>query len=376
MIVQGIKLTAVRNLAPVQFEPGPHFNVLAGDNGQGKTNLLEAIYVAGTLRSFRTQRLADVIAFGRTEAFIGARVRRGGLDRKYEVTVRERSRVARLDGKAVRPIAKYFGDFNVVLFCPEDLRVPRGSPADRRRFLDRAVFNWRAGHLADVQAYDKVVRTRNAVLKELQAGGRATADLLDVYDEQLAEVGARVVVSRRAFLAAIADRFRSGYEAITRSSRRADVAYAPGAELPDSGDGGASDLDAVRSGLLEHLRAARRRDIARGASSVGPHRDDLALSLDGHPASAFASQGQLRAMVLAWKTAEMDLLAAAHGDPPVLLLDDVSSELDPQRNMYLFDFLRERDNQCFITTTHPRHVLVDRDRVDFTVRNGMISKEI
>lgn len=369
MIVQGIKLTNVRNLQSVQLEPGPHFNVLAGDNGQGKTNLLESIYVAGTLRSFRTQRLAELIAFGEAEAYIGARVRRGGLERKYEVTLGERSRKVRLDGKAVRPISKYFGDFNVVLFAPEDLRVPRGSPADRRKFLDRAVFNWRASHLADSQAYDKVLRNRNALLREMQERRRCADELLEVYDEQLSELGAKLISGRRAYLDDVLPRFQAGFEAITQSGWTAAVRYVGPEELDSAG----TDEAALREGLLELTRSARARDIARGSSNVGPHRDDLAFELEQRSAQAFASQGQLRALVLAWKTAEMDLLAATHGDSPVLLLDDVSSELDATRNEYLFEFLRDRDNQCFITTTHSKHVLVGRDRVDFDVANGLIS---
>jgi DNA replication and repair protein RecF len=369
LIVQGLKLTSVRNLAPVQLEPGPHFNVLSGNNGQGKTNVLESIYVVGTLRSFRTQRLADLIAFGQSEAYIGARVHRGGLERKYEVTLGERSRKVRLDGKTVRPISKYFGDFNVVLFAPEDLQVPRGSPGDRRRFLDRAVFNWRSSHLTDSQAYEKVLRNRNALLKDLQDHPRGGSDeLLSVYDDQLADLGARVLAARRSFLDDVLPRFRAAFEAITKSGWTVHLRYA----APDDLDGAGTDEAALRDGLLGLMRASRARDLARGSSNVGPHRDDLVFELDGVLAQSFASQGQLRAIVLAWKTAEMELLQSAHGDAPVLLLDDVSSELDPSRNEYLFEFLRSRDNQCFITTTHPKHVLVTRDRLDFMVDNGSI----
>lgn len=369
MILLALKLTGVRNLAPTQLEPGPRFNVLHGDNGQGKTNVIEAIYVAGTLRSFRTQRLAELIAFGEDEAYIGARVRRGGLERKYELTIGPRSRKVRLDGKVARPIARYFGDFNVVLFAPEDLLVPRGSPGDRRKFLDRAVFNWRPSHLAASQDYDKVLRNRNALLRELQENPRASAALLDVYDDQLAAVGAKVVAARRAFLDAVAPRFAIAFEAITHTGLPVALRYAGAGELEGLGD----DEPALQRTLGELLAGSRSRDRARGATNVGPHRDDLQFALADHDAQSFASQGQLRALVLAWKTAEMDLLQAAHGDPPILLLDDVSSELDAARNEYLFEFLGARASQCFITTTHPKHVLVTADRRDFRVSKGLIS---
>ncbi len=352
------------------LEPGPRFNVFYGDNGQGKTNLLETLYVVGTLRSFRTQRLAELIAFDAEAAYIGARVARRGLERHYELTQSPRSRKVRLDGKAVRPISQYFGDFNVVLFAPEDLLVPRGSPSERRRFLDRAVFHRSPGYLGAVQAYEKVIKNRNALLRELSSGARSRSDaLLDVYDQQLAELGARLMRARRDFLAALAPRFRAAFEAITQTGLEVDIQYAPSVGISDAED---SDLATV---ILAALAASRGRDRARGVTSVGPHRDDLAFLFRGHPAAAFASQGQLRALVLAWKTAEMDLLAQTYGDDPVLLLDDVSSELDPQRNEYLFQFLRSRGGQCFITTTHPRHVLLSEDRVDYEVHAGRVTRQ-
>jgi DNA replication and repair protein RecF len=369
LLLKALKLNCVRNLEPVTLEPGPRFNVFYGDNGQGKTNLLEAIYVTGALRSFRTQRLADLIAFGREEAYLAARVAREGMERVYELTLKPRSRKVRLDGKTVRPISKYFGDFNVVLFAPEDLLVPRGSPSDRRRFLDRCVFNRNADYLGQVQAYDKVIKNRNALLRQIgdppPPPGWQT--LLDVFDQQVAELGARVVTARRAFVKEVLPRFRAAFEAITKSGIEVEVAYVVPEELRGESP------DEVAIGLAELLESARRRDMARMTTSVGPHRDDLSFLFGGHAASAFASQGQLRALVLAWKTAEMDLLADSHGEAPILLLDDVSSELDSTRNEFLFDFLRSRDNQCFISTTHPKHVLLDADRRDFEVSSGRVT---
>lgn len=340
-----------------------------GDNGQGKTNLLEAIYVVAALRSFRTSRLADLIRFGEPHARLAAQVERDGLERRYELVIEPRSRRVRLDGKAVRPLARYFGEFNVVLFAPEDLQIPRGAPADRRRFLDRAVFNRRPDYMPLAQDYDKVLRSRNALLREMSEGRRAGAsggDLLAVYDAQLATLAARIATARLAYVDELRPRFQAAFDAISRTGIPVDLAYATAPEVGDADEESRADTYAA---LLAGSRAA---DLARGATNVGPHRDDLAFVFAGHDAGAFASQGQLRALVLAWKTAEMDLLAAVHGEDPILLLDDVSSELDPHRNAYLFDFLAQRQNQCFITTTHPRHVLVREDRVDHEVRDGRI----
>jgi DNA replication and repair protein RecF len=364
----------VRNLAPLLLEPEPRFNVFYGDNGQGKTNLLETIYVVGALRSFRTQRMAEIITTGKDEAYIGARVEREGLERLYELVQAPRSRRVRLDGKAVRPIARYFGGFNVVLFASEDLQVPRSNPAARRRFLDRAVFNRQPGYLGDAQAYEKVVKNRNALLRDLSAGSRHASharDLLAVFDQQLGELGAKLVCSRLRYLDEMRPRFRSAFEAITQSGLEVDLDYVAPAEVLEVGPA-YQELSAI---MVELITRARPRDLARTSSTIGPHRDDLMFRFAGHAAASFASQGQLRALILAWKTAEMDLLAQTQGEPPVLLLDDVSSELDSTRNEYLFEALRSRENQCFITTTHPRHVLLGSDRVDFEVKAGVVSRK-
>jgi len=202
MRIDLLTAAGIRNLRPVELAPRERFNVFVGQNGQGKTNLLEAIYVVATLRSFRTSRLADLIAFGQTEAQLGARVTKAGLTRIYEVGLGPHARRVQLDGKAVRPIARYFGGFNVVVFTPEDLALPRGTPSERRRFVDRAVFNQNTEYLGQIQDYEKVLKQRNSVLK--QADGSLSSklgDLLAVYDRQLAELGIAVSTARAAFVA-------------------------------------------------------------------------------------------------------------------------------------------------------------------------------
>ena len=365
MQVELLTAQGIRNLHPVQLKPRARFNVFVGQNGQGKTNLLEAIYVVATLRSFRTSRLADMIAFGAQEAKLGARVTKGGLTRIYEVELGTGARRVTLDGKAVRPIAKYFGGFNVVVFTPEDLALPRGSPNDRRRFLDRAVFNQGPDYLAAIQDYEKVLKQRNSVLKQAAAPGGMprvrVEDMLAVYDRQLAEVGVVVANARASYVETIRAELAVAFAAIARSEHVASVRYV-------SKTAGQT-VEAVEA----HLRETHVRDLATETTQSGPHRDDLAFELDGRDAGDFASQGQLRAIMLAWKTAELSLLSRAHGDLPILLLDDVSSELDPARNEYLFEHLATRAGQCFITTTSARHVLLAKDRADYDIENGQIS---
>ena len=353
----------IRNLAPVQLEPRERFNVFVGQNGQGKTNLLEAIYVVATLRSFRTSRLADLIAFDRTDAQLGARVEREGMSRIYQVELSPGTRRVLLDSKAVRPIARYFGGFNVVVFTPEDLALPRGSPSDRRKFLDRAVFNQGSDYLLAIQDFEKVLKQRNSVLKQATQGMAASRveELLEVYDHQLAPLSSMIANTRAAFVEKIRGPLETAFQAIARSPHHANVRYV-------SKTAGLS-VEAIAA----HLHETHARDLATESTQSGPHRDDLAFELDGRAAGDFASQGQLRAIMLAWKTAELDLLAKTHDEQPILLLDDVSSELDPSRNAYLFEHLANQAGQCFITTTSEGHVLLSRDRADYRIENGQIS---
>ncbi len=372
MRIESLRLAHVRNLVPTHLEPSARFNVFSGDNGQGKTNLVEAVFVVATVRSFRTTQLADLVAFGAERAHIAAQVKSLGMTRVYDLEIAPGGKKVRLDGKAVRPLSKYFGDFNVVLFAPEDLQIPRGAPTDRRRFLDRAVFNRRTDYLPAMQRYELALKNRNAVLRkaaEASLAPRQVGELLDVYDDQLAELGCAVTSARIAYLGELRPLVQAAFAEITRTGLGADLDYAWAGHR--AGVAGAPTVESQR----QALRDARPKDLARQATSVGPHRDDLLFFLEGHDAGSFASQGQLRAIVLAWKTAELELLTRLHQDPPILLLDDVSSELDAQRNRFLFEHLAPRAGQCFITTTHASHVLVSAaDRRDYRVAGGTINQ--
>jgi DNA replication and repair protein RecF len=181
------------------------------------------------------------------------------------------------------------------------------------------------------------------------------------------------MVRRARLIDELAPRLERAFAAIARAEAPASMSYAP--QLAAAAGRVALEEASLAQELARALVSSRTVDLARAMTTAGPHRDDFELSFGGRPAAAFASQGQLRAMVLAWKIAELELLTDAHGEPPILLLDDVSSELDPRRNEYLFDFLRSKENQCFVTTTHPRHVIAGQGRADFEVRSGVVTQQ-
>jgi DNA replication and repair protein RecF len=370
--IVALQTIAFRNLTSVVIEAHPRFNVIAGDNAQGKTNLLEAIYLVGTLRSFRAARTEELVGFGASETQVRARVEKAGTVRLLEVRVTPGHKTARIDGKGTRA-PDYFGGMNVVLFQPDDLRLPRGSPLGRRRFLDRAIFSERPAYLGEAQTYERVLRSRNALLR---GPSPIRPELIEVYDEQLAKAAAPIVLSRRAMTAALAPRAAEAFSRLTRAGKPLRLEYRPALIERGAAADQIGSAREIEEAMRQQLVADHRRDQARGATSAGPHTDDLELVLDDREAQKYASQGQLRALVLSLKIAEIEHLTERLGDAPILLLDDVSSELDATRNAQLFEYLDAHLGQVFITTTDPAHVRLGNDGVgrrDFWVQGGTIA---
>ena len=363
MRIRELRAEGWRNLQPLTLVPGERLSVLHGDNGQGKTNVIEAAYYLAVLRSFRTSHAEDLIGRG-TDATGSARLRaeivHRGLERRFEIELRPTGRVARLDGKAVRGTAAALGAVSVVLFVPEDLLLPRAAPSSRRRFLDLAIFNIERGYYDEASAFQKVLKNRNALLKR----GPADPMLLDTYDEELARTGARVVMRRRGLVAALTPLFREHFRAL-HSDLPVSLAYTSDPDVAQ-----ASSEEEVRGRLQEGLEARRSLDERRRFTGFGPHTDDLEIGLAGTLARSHASQGQL--LVLALKLAELSNVEARLGDPPVLLLDDVPSELDPVRRALLFDVIGRLDCQTLISVTERDIVPAQPARRDFLVRAGSV----
>jgi DNA replication and repair protein RecF len=386
-----LSLSDFRNFSgPVEVSFGPRFTVLWGHNGAGKTNILEALYLVSTLRSFRTASLEPLLRRGCDHARVevAAFDDEVGLDTRLEVRIdrsaRSTRRSARVDGKLIRAASEFYGRVQAVLFTPEDLGVLRGSPGGRRQFLDRVVFARSRAHIGDVQTYEKLLRSRNRVLKldpdEVPSAERRR--LLDTYDHGLAEVGARIWSRRVELIDELREPFAQAFAQIHTNESLASGGFVSGirycsrleshahSETPDPH----ADLPARRAALAEALASHRRRDEAARRTTVGPHLDDLEVTLDGAAAGEFASQGQARALVLAFKIAELKAARERSGRPPLLLLDDVSSELDPIRSARLFEALATEVGQCVLTTTASHHITLGSgvDRRDIEVRDGRL----
>lgn len=348
------------------MEPAPRATILVGENGQGKTNFLEAVYFLATLKPLRAGRLAELVRIGAERGQVAAAVEGPGGTRRVAVEVSAGSRAAFLDGKPQDRLEEYFQGLAAVCFSPDDLLLVKGGPELRRRFLDRAAFNRWPAVLAEAREYVRALRSRNAALRA------ASPDVEASFRGPLAWAGARLWRRRRDLVAELAPRVEAAYRAISGPGAPvATIAYRTAAGIRT--DATEEELAARLSAALE---ARGDRDHDRGYTSVGPHVDDLSLSLGAQGARAFASQGQQRALVLALKIAEIENLRVVLGRPPLLLLDDVSSELDPEKNRFLLEYLRDLAGQAFLTTTDRRLLAASAapESVFYRVRGGVLAR--
>lgn len=345
-----------RNLADLDLSPGPRFNVLFGDNGQGKSNLLEAIDYLGSLASFRGAGREDLVAHGKERALLAARFVTSPAPIKVQVRLfREKARELAMDEKRPRSAAAWNAALPMVLFHPGDVALAGGAPESRRAFLDRILEQMDPTYARASQTYKKALRSRNRLLK----GSTPDRRSIVAYDELLASAGAILGQSRGRLADDLKPRVEESFREIAGEELPLDVSYRPRVE---------PTVEAIRRALAASLD----KDLARGFTVEGPHGDDLALRVRERGARHHASQGQHRMMVLALKVAELDVLTRRTGRVPVLLLDDVSSELDAIRNRRLFALLDRLGGQVFLTTTQRELIRLEADRVDFHVEAGRV----
>lgn len=365
-LLSRLALVNFRNLEHVAFEPAPRLNLIYGDNGHGKTSLIEALYVLATTRSFRSNRLAETIRDGEQQTQLRADVESFGLKRELRATLSPRGRSFLVDGKRPKRNVDYALKTPVIAFHPGDLLLASGPATGRRTLLDRILLYLDPAGADARLHYTKALRDRQKILAEHgpQQTGRI-AEQLDAYEQVVATHGSRFARARQMaseeVILALAPAFRE--------------MAAPGLSIaPTYEPGGSMEVEVFRRQLGER----RVKDFHRGAATYGPQRDELHLMIDGRPARSHASQGQQRLLTLAMKMAELSCVREVTGMEPMLLLDDVSSELDPERTAAVFDLLRQAKSQIFVTTTRPelfRDVQLDRgERADFHVQSGKVGK--
>ena len=359
-----LAVAGFRNIEGARIEPGPRFNLFHGMNGQGKTNLLEALYLLGSPRSFRHARLPELIRHGEATTQVQGDVESLTGNCRIRLTLDSGGRRVELDGKGVHRASDLHGRLNAVVFSPDDTGMVRLGPELRRRYLDRAVYMGDIGYLHCWHAYHRILKQRNQLLKSGEQDG------LEVWTEQLAEAGAEVIERRREYVDRLDSILGRHYATISGSRENAGIGYKPeGIE--------STSRPRIRDELLALFERNRRQDERYGSTSAGPHRDDLQFRLDGRALKSFGSQGQQKSFVLALKMAEMDHLEQIFSEAPILLLDDMSSELDARRSANLMEYLTGRDIQVFVTTTDRSSSLTGTMQhcAVFRVENGNLTFE-
>jgi DNA replication and repair protein RecF len=370
--INELTLKDYRNYEALTLKFQNQVNVILGENAQGKTNLMESIYVLALARSHRTPRDRELIRWDKPFARItgGFTNRNGPME--MEVIFSKQGKKVKVNAIEKKRLSDYIGTCTIVMFAPEDLTLVKGSPQIRRRFLDIEMGQINSVYLYYLSQYYKVLKQRNQWLKELRERKReADEAMLDVMTEQLTVSGAEVLKRRFAFTAKLEEWARPIHHDISRGKEELSVYYEPTVDVDAS-----MTIEEIRQALQKEFSRVKEQEMRRGTTQIGPHRDDLAFYVNGRNIQTFGSQGQQRTTALSLKLAEIELIHENTGEYPILLLDDVLSELDDHRQTHLLNSIRGRV-QTFVTTTSVEgidHHLLD-EAATFYVEEGTISKK-
>jgi len=355
MILESIQAHQFRNLSG-ELWLGPRLNIILGNNGQGKTNWLEAIYLLSRTKSFRTQRLQEGISFGQETAFVRGQVTRGAeLRRDLQVTIQGNTKTISINGKR-EPLARYLSQLQVFSFTAAELEVVRGVPEARRRFIDRGVTSLLPSYVQTIADYSRVIKQKNRILQDANEQGLGlpeVEDLVSPWNEQIVGLASEIHEARSDYIKRINDVLERGLF----EQRDVHIDYV-------SSLAGKGDLNDYKSLISQRLQLRIPAELAAGRSLIGPHRDDLEVLLEGREMRVFGSSGQQRSALLLLDLAAISLYNSRHDDYPLFLIDDVDAELDERRIKHLLEYLENR-TQTFITTSKRTHLedFLERSRV-------------
>ena len=347
MYVESLELKNFRNYDRISLVFDKGTNVLYGDNAQGKTNLLESIYVCGTTKSHKVIHDAELIRFGEEESHIRMNVNKSGITHRIDMHLKKnKPKGAAVDGIPIRRASELFGMINIVLFSPEDLHIIKNGPKDRRKFMDSELCQLDRYYFSQLAAYNRVIQQRNRLLKDLDVYSSSAA-VLDVWDEQMVRYGTELIRLRRDFIRRMNEIIGPIHGKLTEGKEQILLVYEPSAE---------------EESFAEELRKSRERDIRMRLTSAGPHRDDFSVLVNDIDMRHFGSQGQQRSAALSLKLSEITLVRKLVRESPVLLLDDVLSELDGGRQRMLLQSVS--DVQTFITCTGMDELVENQFAID------------
>lgn len=348
MIVKSLDLANFRNHKDTKIIFSDRFNIIYGDNGQGKTNILEAIYLCASGRSHRNSKDSELIMFGCNSYKINTFVKNSGLDKEINISYfNEQKKQIKINEIPLTKIGALMGNLYAVLFSPEDLFIVKQGPTERRRFVDITLSQIKPSYFYNLQLMAKILKQRNMLLKSLGTNS-ALIDTMDVWNLKLSEVAASVIISRRNFAKQLSLLAQNQHKYLTVEKEIISFNYDCSFQINED-----TKKDEIIEIYLKNLEKSLNRDIVLGYTSVGPHRDDYDILINDKSLKTYGSQGQQRSAVLSLKIAEIELIYNETGEYPVLLLDDVMSELDDNRQKYLMDSITKV--QTFITCTSDAH---------------------
>ncbi|MFB9326584.1 DNA replication/repair protein RecF [Paenibacillus aurantiacus] len=367
MYLNSIQLQHYRNYEQLELRTDSQVNLFVGPNAQGKTNLLESIFVLALTKSHRTSKDKELIGWQSQDARI-----RGEVEKRYgtvtlDLTLSGQGKKAKINGLEQRKLSDFVGSLNVVMFAPEDLEIVKGTPGIRRRFLDMEIGQVQPGYLHSLGQYSKVLVQRNNYLKTATPGSVNQA-MLDIWNMQLAEYGVKIMKKRENFIHKLQKWAQQIHAGITGGTEELTIVYRPSFETED-----AKDESVLFDRFMIKLTQVKDQELRRGVTLVGPHRDDIAFFINGKEAQVYGSQGQQRTTALSLKLAEIELIHEEIGEYPLLLLDDVLSELDQNRQTQLIETFQNKV-QTFVTTTGLESVNIAKlhDSRIYQVRDGQV----
>jgi len=359
MIVKSISLINYRCYKSERFAFSENCNLIHGDNAQGKTNLLEAINLLCTFRPFKQVKIDDLIRFGEDVSKLKGEIETTSGLNEVHIGFNKNKKVVRLNGKILYRVSKAFGRFNVVSFLPSDIQLVKGSNSDRRRYLDSLISKIDPGYLNDLKSYTKLISQRNAILAKNR---NISVVQLEVWNEKLTDYGGRILRKRLGLLNEIERYIDTFYKKSSGTRSSISLRYVSTVDTQME----------LEKEISEKLVKSLDRDKKLKFTTVGPHRDIIELYIDGREAGSFASQGESKNLVIALKTMEVTIISNKLGSVPVLLFDDISTELDKNRRKFLFDFFINFHGQIFITSTSPGEVPFKGSMKLFHIKNGKL----
>lgn len=362
MIVESVELKDYRNYEFLDMNFNEHVNIIYGDNAQGKTNILESIYMCSTSKSHRGSKDREIVRFGEDESHIKLNVLKHGMKYRIDMHLKKnKTKGIAVNGIPIKKAVELFGIINIVFFSPEDLNIIKEGPAGRRRFIDLELSQLDKIYLNNLSNYNRIINQRNSLLKDIYGSNQQhLLETLDIWDMQLAAYGTKVLERRKEFVRQVNEIISEIHFRLTGGKERLTLTY-------ESSIGEMS--------MEQALKKNRERDLRMKSTSVGPHRDDLCFLSGDLDIRKFGSQGQQRTAALSLKLAEIELVKRIIGDTPILLLDDVLSELDKNRQNYLLDSIH--DIQTVITCTGLDEFVNHRFSINkiFHVKSGHVAKE-